>query len=278
MSDVDLLLARITPAHRLLLVAALGPVESARHSWSRWRRSVAFDAIDPESARVLPLLARRPDVVDRDDPVSGRVLGMYRRAWVANERSFSAADVALAEVAAAGVDLLHVEALPLANLSGDHGTRPAWDVDVCVPRRSMRTALRVLRGLGWTELPRLTRARWRRWPRRLARGDARLRLIESRPWPGADSSAWSRSVPTSTAGIHLLGAHDVVVHAAVRSQQPWQPIGGYWVADLTRAASALGHRDVGGLLVDGEVLACARSHGAVDALTAAVRATMQVLG
>jgi hypothetical protein len=275
----EALLARITDGHRLLLVAALGGTEPAQRAWSDWRSTVDFDGIDGTSSRLLPMLARRSDVIDVhvDDPVTGRVRGLYRRAWVANERAFAAAEASCAELVAAGIDVLHVEALPLATMLGDNGVRPLWDVDVCVPRRSMGAALDVLGRLGWIESPRRARARWQRWPRHLVRADARLRLIEQQPWPGADPSAWSRAVPASTGGVRLLGPHDVLVHATIRSQQHWQPSGGYWVADLVRAASALGHPEVGGVLDDPEVLGCADSHEALDVLTAAVMVADRIL-
>lgn len=278
MNDADNLLARVSAAHRLLLVAALGDAEPARRAWSAWRSSVDFDEIDGTSSRLVPMLARRTDVIDPDDPVTGRVRGLYRRAWAANERAFAAAEVACAGLATARVEVLHVEALPLATLLGDNGVRPLWDVDVCVPRRSMRIALDVLGRLGWREAPRRTMARWQRWPRHLVRADARLRLIEQRPWPGADPSAWSRAVSTSQSGVRLLGPRDALVHAAVRSQQHWQPPGGYWVADLVRTAAALGHADVGGVLDDPEVLGCAESHRAIDTLTSAVVVADRILG
>ena len=279
MIDAEALLARISVGHRLLLVAALGGTEPALRAWSDWRSTVDFDGIDGTSSRLLPLVARRSDVIDvhADDPVTGRVRGLYRRAWAANERAFAAAESACAAAVAAGIDVLHVEALPLATMLGDSGVRPLWDVDVCVPRRSMRTALDVLGRLGWSESPRRARARWQRWPRQLVRAGARLRLIEQRPWPGADSSAWSRAMPASTEGVRLLGPHDVLVHAAIRAQQHWQPPGGYWVADFVRAAAALGHPEVGGVLDDPEVLGCAGSHGALDVLNAAVVVADRVL-
>ncbi|MFM8863083.1 MAG: nucleotidyltransferase family protein [Acidimicrobiia bacterium] len=278
MNDADALLTRISDEHRLLLVAALGDTEPARRAWAAWRSAVDFDEIDGTASRLLPILARRTDVIDPDDPVTGRVRGLYRRAWVANERSFAAADAACAALVAAGIHVLHVEALPLATMSGDTGVRPLWDVDVCVPRRSVRAALAELGRLGWTSNPRGARARWQRWPRHLVRVECRLRLIEQRPWPGADRSAWSRALPSSTSGVCLLAPHDLLVHAAVRAQQPWQPPGGYWVADLVHCATALGHRRVADVLGDSDVLECAGSHGAVDALHVAAAAAERIVG
>ena len=68
------------------------------------------------------------------------------------------------------------------------------------------------------------------------------------------------------------------MHAAVRSTQPWQPPGGYWVVDLVRVARSLGHTRVVGVLDDPEVRATARVHGASDVLRRAVDAAEAVVG
>lgn len=267
----------ITDQHRLLLVAALAESDDARVAWARWRERVVFDDIDATSARLLALLARRPDVIDADDPVHGRVLGIYRRAWVGNERSMAAASVACDALASAGVDVLHVEACTLASMLDDHGTRPLYDVDVCVRRRSMRTALGVLASLGWTAEHRTLRARRQRWPHRLERDGARLRVLDDAPWPGADLGVWDRSRSGSVPGIRFLSAPDAAVHAAIRSIQPWQPAGGYWLVDLVRIADSMGSRSVAGLLDDHDVVRCAESHGALDVLGGAATTADRLL-
>jgi len=279
---IDALDAAISEQQRFLVRAALAPTESARRAWSSWRALVDFDDIDATAARLLPLLARRPDVLDTGDPVYGRVRGLYRRAWASNEQLMAAARSACEALTDASVTVLHVEALTLASMFGDHGTRPLWDVDVCVSTGSMRTALATLHGLGWVLTPRRARtrarARLQRWPHHLVLGNARLRLIQRTPWPGADPGAWARSIGGPAEGESLLGPHDALVHAAVRSTQPWQPPGGYWVVDLVRVARSLGHTRVVGVLDDPEVRATARVHRASDPLRRAVDAAEAVVG
>src|SRR5688572_8020735 len=79
------LLERIAPPQRLLLRSVLCEADAAGEAFAEWRRRVDLDLIDPESNRLLPLLARRLDDIAPTDPVRDRVRGIYRHAWVRNQ-------------------------------------------------------------------------------------------------------------------------------------------------------------------------------------------------
>jgi hypothetical protein len=272
----DDLVARVATHHRLLLVAALGPVPSARSAWRAWCDAVVFDDVDGPAIRLLPILARRPEVLTADDPLHGRVRGLYRKAWVRNERLFAAASQAGDALSAAGVPQLHVEALPLAAAFGDHATRPLWDVDICVPHASVHGAARVLEGLGWRSEPRTVRARLGRRARHFVRGDDRLRLIDGVPWHGADPSAWETASDGDRPGELRLDLADAVVHAAIRAVQPWQPAPAQWVADVVRATGALGYSFPVDADDDAHLQRRADAHGVPGLVRAALTAAGEV--
>lgn len=277
MTRIPDLVTRVPEQHRLLLAAALGPADVARAAWQEWRRSVVFDDVDGAAARLLPVLARRSDVVGADDPLHGRIRGLYRKAWVSNERLLASGRVACRAIAESGVPLLHVEALPLARAVGDHGLRPLYDLDVCVPVGRTGVALGVLDELGWTMQRRGVRARWQRRPVHVVRDGARLRVIQRVPWPGADTDVWRTAAPADEPGESMLDMADVLVHAAVRSVQPWQAPG-QWVADAMWSARALGLAEVGQAADDERVMDRARIHGCVEVVRAAVVAVDRIVG
>jgi hypothetical protein len=263
--------------HRLLLVATLSETAAARYAWSAWREAVVFDDVDLASARLLPMLAQRPDVIDDDDPLLGRIRGLHRKSWVRNEGLFAASMTARTALVGAGIPILHVEAVTLARAFGAHASRPLHDIDICIPRRSMHLTLRVLESEGWQLTNRGPRTRWHRRPRHLVRGAGRLRVIESAPWPGADASVWEAS-SLDESGENVLGVHDAIIHAAVRSVEPWQPATIHRVADLVRLTSTLGYRRAADAIADKHVSARAETHGSSTMVTAALEAADQLIG
>ncbi|CAB4323653.1 unannotated protein [freshwater metagenome] len=273
-TDVD---ASVSRHHRLLLVATLSETDPARQAWSQWREAVVFDDVDQASARLLPILALRTDVIQIDDPLLGRIRGLYRKAWVSNERLFTASQDARNALISAGIPLLHVEAVPLARAFVTHATRPIHDIDVCIPRRSMHLALQVLEDQGWQLRNRglITRSFHR--PRHLIRGGGRLRVIDSVPWLGADESVWETS-NLDESGERVLDARDAIVHAAVRSLQPGQQPNIHRVADLVRLTSTVGYRRAAHAIDDERIAARAETHGSTATVIAALRAADRLIG
>ena len=110
--------------------AAVLPEARAAAAWNRWRSDVDFNAVDAASQRLLPLLARRPDVLGAD-PVRGRVRGIYRRTWVENGLLWERARPALAGLRDAGLPVVLTGAAALPPwFDGDEGARPMTAVDV----------------------------------------------------------------------------------------------------------------------------------------------------
>jgi hypothetical protein len=268
----DDIVARLHDHHRLILTAALSPSDRARHAWRLWRQRVEFDEMDGPSMRLLPLVARRTDVVEADDPLSGRIRGLYRRAWVANERLIATTRSAREALSDARIEMLHVEALTLTPVYRDHATRPLYDIDICLRGHDMPRALHILSGMGWAASHRSLRARWQGRPHHLSSGDARLRVIQGAPWPGADSSSWSAADDGELPFERRLCLADALAHAALRAVQPWQQPAVQWVADTTRITAALGHERACDALDDAPVRNRAEVHRSTRTIRAALAA------
>lgn len=133
----------------LLAEAVFAPPERARSAWHKWRASVDLDLVGPHSFALLPAAARRVAVV-RDDPDLGRLRGVYRRCWVANQLVLEAARPVLASLAAHGVPYAQVGTAGLLVALGDLGVRPLTLVDLVVPAvSSVRLDVALADG-GWT--------------------------------------------------------------------------------------------------------------------------------
>lgn len=237
-------LAPLAPEHRLLLRAALGPPAVASEAWREWRHRVEFDAIDSASQRLLPLLARREGVIPRDDAVSGRVRGLYRRTWVRNQSLWEAVRPAVEALAQGRIPLLLLGEAALVGLSGDAGTRSIQTLTMAVEPRRRAEAVQVLKRLGWR--PRLVgvrrRLRWRLRPSGeswsfTGPGDAAaaqpLRLCLGAPWAVADPMAWQGAQPMVVAGTvrQLQDPGDLLLQLTLEGARPCQRLSPQWIAD-----------------------------------------------
>ena len=56
-----------------------------------WKASTIFDKIDYATTRLMPLLYLRLESLGIDDPIRGRLKGIYRLAWFSNQKILNAA-------------------------------------------------------------------------------------------------------------------------------------------------------------------------------------------
>lgn len=238
-------LASLAPDHRLLLRAALGPPAVASDAWRQWRQRVEFEAIDSASQRLLPLLARRDGVMPRDDSVSGRIRGLYRRTWVRNQALWDAVRPAVEALAQRRIPLLVVGEAALVALSGDAGIRSMQELTLAVEPRRRAEAVNTLTLASWR--PRLVgirrRLRWRLRPSGeswsfTGPGDAAaakpLRLCLGAAWAVADPMAWQGAQPMAIAGTvrQLQQPGDLLLQLILDSARPCQRLSPQWVADV----------------------------------------------
>jgi hypothetical protein len=228
---------RPSPDQLLVLHAALDDAGAGREAWKRWRRSVAFDAVDGGSQRLLPLVYRNLGPEAFDEEVAGRLKGLYRRSWTRNQILFEAAGGAIELLRERGIETVVLKGASLAvRTYRDAGVRPMEDVDLLVPFDRAEDALRAFLGAGWRTS--------REDPFGWVRIHHSLNLLGPRGgsvdlhwytlWqPAADSAVWEAAVPIELGGVATLAPCDAdqllltCVHGT-----PWSPLPPFrWIAD-----------------------------------------------
>ncbi len=136
---------------RLLLDAALLEDDRAIDAFRAWRKTVRIDDdFSYGSLRLLPLVYHNMLRRGVDDPLMGRLKGVYRHAWYKSHQLFHRTQPVVAGLAARGIDVLLLKGAPLVlSYYRNHALRPMADVDLAVPRDRLDEALGVLRALGW---------------------------------------------------------------------------------------------------------------------------------
>src|SRR3989304_3614207 len=129
----------------LLLRSALLRGESARRAWQELRPSLDLDRLPAALASLLPLVYRNAAVLDRDDPETPRLKGLYRRTWYANEALFHRLASVLRLFAQAGIDTLVLRDAPLVvRYYKDSGLRPVAAVELLVHTGQATAAVALL--------------------------------------------------------------------------------------------------------------------------------------
>ena len=140
------------PAQASLLDAAIGPEAQVRQSFQAWKDVTDIEApVDGGTYRLLPLLYSRLVASGLDDPMMGRLKGVYRMSWYKNHELFRRSAPAIAALEAAGVQTMLLKGAPLAMAHyPSHALRPMGDLDLVVRSSQAEKARTILAGLGWT--------------------------------------------------------------------------------------------------------------------------------
>lgn len=137
----------------LLLRAALLQGRDTIQAWQKWRSNVDIDQLDPGSYRLLPLLYRNLRAQGIEDPLMGRLKGIYRRTWCENRLFLYDMSRLLRRFQDAGIETMVLKGAALTMLFyEDYGLRPMDDFDVLVHRQDAETAVALLLKLGCKEL------------------------------------------------------------------------------------------------------------------------------
>jgi len=230
-----------TPEQALILAASVGPEPAAADAFRAWSRGVDLNAdFSREIFRLLPLVYDRMRRLGVDDPLMGRLKGVYRFAWYRTHAMLNRVAPVVAALRADGIDMLMLKGVPLLfTYYRNHAVRPMADIDVLVPVDQARRAMATLARLGWHRIETASdddlqfrhAMLWRN-----AHGDEIdlhwHGLFETRD-AAADRDFWSGSRPFDFAGIAtrqldpaLMVAH-LVVHGMRHNPEP--PI--RWIAD-----------------------------------------------
>lgn len=144
---------RLWPSNeqRLLLRAALLDGEEAVAAFQLWHHGIDLEAEFGRSAmRLLPLVYANLLRLGVNDPLLGRLKGVYRLTWCENQRLFHKMQPVLAYLRRGGVDLLLLKGAPLVvSYYRSPALRPMTDVDLAVRPEQLGRALGLLAELGW---------------------------------------------------------------------------------------------------------------------------------
>jgi hypothetical protein len=227
-----------TVSQRLLLGAAVLHGADARSSWVQWRRGGGdIETVSPSSFCLLPLVYRNLEANRVDDPDIPRLKGVYRHAWVMNQR--------LARRLERAIEALEREGIPTMTLGGpavsavhyrDAGARRIDDVGVLVPLVQAQRAVTVLRADGWSPLRRVD-------PGRILRSGHAMPLVEpggaqmdlqwrAFPESNSDEDFWSGAVAATlgAAGTLAPGPTEQLLHACAYGVRAG-PDALMWIAD-----------------------------------------------
>lgn len=135
----------------LLLQAALFEDPLAQEAWEKWSQTIDFDAIDPASYKLLPLVSRNLALRDLQDPLFEKCKGVYRHVWVENQLLWERTRPFLEELIKKGVDkvvLLKGMAM-IHHYYRDFGVRVIGDIDILIKRKQVARAYSILSDSGW---------------------------------------------------------------------------------------------------------------------------------
>ena len=134
----------------LLLKAVFGSEEAAREAWAELRSGFDLDRMEDGSFALMPLLYRRIETWELDDPLVPRLKGLYRHSWyrgnVLLERLKDVARLA----AEKQIDLLIAdEPLLTTRVYKDTALRPATHLDLLLRDEELDPFARALQSHGW---------------------------------------------------------------------------------------------------------------------------------
>lgn len=209
----------------LLLHASLGEGAEAVEAYRSWRRGVDLDDdFGWDILRLLPLAYHNLHRLGFDEPLMGRMKGMYRRYWVENHTLFHQVSPILRALTDRGMDVLLLKGMPLVlDYYENHALRPMADVDVVVPFHQARNAVDCMAGCGWSFLRPLSddMLRYHHALQCFGPGGMQLDLHWHVTYEACTSDAdrrfWARSEPLNFQGLSLtqLDPTALLLHTVV---------------------------------------------------------------
>jgi len=135
----------------LVLSASLGDGERALGAFAEWRRELDETKVfDREVYRLLPLLYHNLYRCGCDDPLMGRLKGVYRMNWVKTQTLFARMPPIVHALADAGFEpMLLKGALLGIQYYRNPALRPMMDLDLAVPSQDAWRAIAMLIEMGW---------------------------------------------------------------------------------------------------------------------------------
>jgi len=147
-------LGAVWPNHEqnLVLQAIFAPPEQAGAAFFAWRSTIDIEGqFDPAVMRLLPLLYLRMLQIGLEDPLMGRLKGVYRRTWWDTQALFHGTAPALSALRDAGIDTMLLKGAQMVLCHyRNYGCRPMADLDIAVRFDDVEAAVGALTRAGWT--------------------------------------------------------------------------------------------------------------------------------
>ncbi len=232
-----------TPDQELLLDAILLPGDEAAEAWQKWQQHGDIDHLEPASFQVMPLLYWNLAREGIDDPLMGKLKGIYRMAWSRNQWLTSRLLPTLRALHEQDVAMMLLKGAALNALYGEqYGIRLIGDVDLLITKADAVRAVDVLERLGWSpkgDLPRVTddyvsvsKGADFVYPDGTAL-DLHWHLFPEDLVAEHEEPVWRNAVPAPIAGIPTLAPSptEMLLHVCVHGWA-WSPHPPFrWIAD-----------------------------------------------
>jgi len=230
---------------RELLRAGLWEGERGLEAWRRWRLDAPdIDVLEEGAYRLLPLVYDNLGPLLAEDPDAGRLKGIYRRSWAANQVALTVGQQAIEALRGAAIEVLALKGgALLATAYKGVGARPMADLDLAVPVDRVEAAIEALSGAGFSaavEDPARALRQHHSTPFTNPEGHE-IDLHRGALWRvGLDQAFWAAAVPAEVAraDVLVLCPADQLLHVCIHGAA-WnvvQPI--RWVADAHRVLAA----------------------------------------
>lgn len=135
-----------TPRQLLLLRAIFGRGDVLFHAFNDWKKSVNIETdIDPGSYRLLPMLYHSLKTNGIEDPLLGKLKGIYKQTWVKNNFLFITSKHILLLLEKHGINTLVLKGAAMAlHYYQDFGLRSMQDFDILIPVQHRKEAINLL--------------------------------------------------------------------------------------------------------------------------------------
>ena len=122
------------------------------NTWTTWKRTTVFDDIDYSMLRLLPLVYLRLQKLGlQHDELFGRIKGVYKLAWINNQRIINAAHDIVSELDRRNIPVLVLKGIPLIlHVYKDMGARFLGDADIVVLPEHAPEVVCMMLDRGWS--------------------------------------------------------------------------------------------------------------------------------
>jgi Uncharacterised nucleotidyltransferase len=231
-----------SPVQKLLLQTVVGPDDHARVTWSQLSAVLQFEAMEPGSYALMPLLYKKLNALVPDDALLPRLKGIYRRTLYANHLLVDRLRPTLEALVDSGIDAIVIAEPAVASLYyQDIGARQLLGLDLLVRTADLSQLLLLLGGNGWIRVSQdLHPGVHGAHPIRLlnSSGDTcslHRRLIDDVADDGADPGAdiWTSRTALTLAhtNLHALAPTDELLRICLQGARAQPSPNVHWVAD-----------------------------------------------